>query len=142
MDLLSINKEEDKEGDDALTRLTINDFINDGPEAGMRDASKASTDDRIRGVSQWQGKTFRGTNQRISSKIFSAARNFRMNQIYTYEENIVYDFYNTFKYQTMFIEKMMEDGLDKVQSTSEMANFIPLEDEMFHEYGKEKKREK
>ena len=42
----------------------------------------------------------------------------------------------------MFIEKMMEDGLDKVESTKEMANYIPLEEEMFQEYGKEKKREK
>ena len=37
---------------------------------------------------------------------------------------------------------MMEDGLDKVEPTKEMASFIPLEEEMFHEYGKEKKREK
>ena len=106
MEFLNINKEEGKEGDDNLCRLTINDFINDGPDPETRNVSKASNlseEDRIRGVSQWQGKTFRGTNARISSKIFSAARNFRMNQIYKYEENTDYHFHNTFKYQTIFI---------------------------------------
>ena len=144
MKLLNINKEEGKEGGDRLScsssRLTINDFINDGPESpGL--ISNVSNE-AFRGISTWQGENYRGTNIRISSKIFSQARNFRMNQIYTYEENTDYHYYNTFKCCTMFIEKMMEDGLDKVESTKEMANYIPLEDEMFQEYGKEKKREK
>ena len=122
---------------DSPSRLTINDFINDGPEG--RDVS---IDDQIRGVSKWQGDTHRGTNMRISSKIFSQARNFRMNQIYTYEDHTDYHFYNTFKYQTIFIEKMMEEGLDKLKLAEEMLRFIPEEAEMFHHYGKEKNRQK
>ena len=79
MNLLNINKEEGKEGDDdCLSRLTINDFINDGPESpGLK--SNVSSEEAIRGVSKWSGENYRGTNIRISSKIFSAARNFRMN---------------------------------------------------------------
>ena len=126
------------EGGDTPSRLTINDFINDSP-----DSRDVSIDDQIRGVSRWQGDTHRGTNIRISSKIFSQARNFRMNQIYTYEEHTDYHFYNSFKYQTIFIEKMMEEGLNKLKNTtlaSDMLRFIPEEDEMFHHYGKDNKQ--
>ena len=125
------------EGSDAPSRLTINDFINDGP-----DGRDVSIDDQIRGISKWKGDTHRGTNIRISSKIFSQARNFRMNQIYKYEENTNYDFYNSFKYQTIFIEKMMEEGLDKLKNANDMLRFIPEEDEMFHHYGKDKNKQK
>jgi hypothetical protein len=121
-------------GDDP-SRLTINDFINDAP-----DGRDISIDDKIRGISNWKGDTHRGTNIRISSKIFSQARNFRMNQIYKYEENTNYHFYNSFNYQTIFIEKMMEEGTEKLKNTDEMLRFIPEDEEMFHHYGKDNKQ--
>ena len=54
-----------------------------------------------------------------------------MNQLYKYEDIENFDFYNSFKYQTIFISKMMEEGIQEVSSTDEMHNFIPDENEMF-----------
>ena len=101
---------------DRLTLSNFNDGIADTGNGGRAPDME---------VSQWRGNTQAGTNVRIPSKIFSQARNFRMNQIYKYDENFEWNFDNTFEYKTKFIRAMMEDGVENILPTDMMLRFIP-----------------
>ena len=76
-------------------------------------------------VDQTQNKESRRSKRRASSKIFSMARNERMNQIYKYENNKVW----TFKEMIEFPEESdaFLDGENEELTTEEMRRFIPCD---------------
>ena len=63
-----------------MSRLTINDFINSGPgNTAPNTRENSSAAEQSPGLGLFRGISTAGSKARISSKIFSAARNFRMN---------------------------------------------------------------
>ena len=111
---------------DRLTLSNFNDGIADTGNGGRAPDME---------VSQWRGNTQAGNNVRISSKIFSQARNFRMNQIYKYDENFEWNFDNTFEYKTKFILAMMEDGVEDILPADTMLRFIPEPEDLIYVSG-------
>lgn len=49
---------------------------------------------------------------RFSSKVFSAARNFRMDKIFKYEEYKMWHYDNAFEFESKEIENLIEENIN------------------------------
>ena len=67
---------------------------------------------------------------RFSSKIFSAARNFRMDKMFTYEEYKMWHYGNAFDFESKEVEDRIEENINKQLPLEFMFSFVPVEEEM------------
>lgn len=67
---------------------------------------------------------------RFSSKVFSAARNFRMDQMFKYEEYKMWHYDNIIEFESKEIENLIEESINDQLPAEFMFRFIPFEDEM------------
>lgn len=118
--------------DDGGTRMTVvqrqttTNFVNQRQETQIRDSMVSDFSEDPEDFDE-DGE---GRNSRHSSKVFSKARNFRMNQVYKYTKNKAWDYDNMFEFETKEFEQLMEKGINNIIPTNTMFIYVPIDTEM------------